>query len=872
VTSKASSILDKVQKELQRNSVPKALEKLEEGIRKHPDEFELYLSALDIALEAGESVKAQKYFSKGMSLFPSYQERMWTEAVGLISRFNDVVLAKAAIDFAVKKRDFDSAQGVLGYLNDAAVKALLKRVQTKKLSLSNAAGGGMALSSERLVNAFAEALLFVRLNQHSEGARILLDIVTEKPIEHKKLSTFFYNLEKTHSSEPGYTYGLGRCYLAGERYEKAIPKIMEAVEKNWDWVEDAIERLKAIKDETHVPPEEYNLSMSRLYIMNGDLHEANERIRLVLAKNHRAAPAVLDLLESEVMEIGDNLILDYLYIDAALQADRVKAALKQLRRIYRIEKHKDDLLQWFKTRQKGILAVELLAYYGEIALEQEMYEKAVEVLRQVVTQSPYEAGTIRELLDKHTSNELVRAFHEELIAESDSEAPETSDEGGFKIEHLGGGTKFSAPKSPGQDRRKEDKKPANPFRDNSPFASNRSRPAIEMDGEPEPDTEEKRVEEQWDSGSMTFIEREVSLDNPEPDTMSKVEKRAGPAWAKEREREITFGSEEIEETPEPIDEKPTEPKIEAGTDAVADPDKEPEEKDASARKARISFNSDTKDAVAVDKPEEKEIEKQAAPEKQAVIEEPADKEPEKPVAVDEPADEEPVAVDEPADEQPEEPVAVDEPADEQPEEPIAEDEPADEQPEEPVAVDEPAHNDPEEPVAVDEPDDEEPAADTKEPVDKSAMSFDELFNLFKEKELEPDEALDLAQRAMDSSRLDDMREILTFEPETDEQARKRNVYLADYYMVTASPGEALKALEAIEIDNIDGEERKHCLIRLAACYQKLSRFEAAQRTHAKLIGENPGFKEADETISKNYRKYLREIVDGAMVLEKVTDV
>ena len=478
MSSKATSILDKVQKDIQRKSFSNALEKLEEGIRRYPDEFELYASVLAVALEAGESVKAQKHFSEGMKRFPKYQERLWTEAVGLVQRFDDVVLARATLDSAIKKRDFDSARGVLRYLTDPSAEAMLKRVQTKKLSLTNAALGALALSSERLMIAFAEALLLIRLKQHTDGAKILLDIIDEKPVEHSKLMTFFYSLEKTYTSEPVFTYGLGRCYLVAERYESAISKIMESIDGDRAWADDSLVRLEEIDGKSELPVEEYNLAMGRLYVMNGDAYKANERIRLVLAKNPRSATAVLTLLEPEVMEIGDNLILDYLYIDAALAADRIKSVVLRLRRIYRVEKHQKDLLEWLETRQKGILPAEVLRFYGEIALERNMHEKAVEILRQVVTQHPYEAGAVREAMSDHTSHAGIKEFHDELVAESDTEP--ASD--GFKIEHLGGGTKFSAPQTREKNRRKDDKKATNLFRESSPFASNQSRPAIEMDG------------------------------------------------------------------------------------------------------------------------------------------------------------------------------------------------------------------------------------------------------------------------------------------------------------------------------------------------------------------------------------------------------
>lgn len=746
MSSKASSILDKVQKELQRNAVPKALEKLEEGIRKYPEEFELYLSALDVALEAGESIKAQKYFSQAMSRFPSYQERLWTEAVGLISRFNDAILAKAALDFTIKKRDFDSSHGVLGYLTDPSVNTLLKRVQTKKQSLSNAAAGGdMALSSERLMNAFAEALLFIRLKRHSEGAEVLLDILAEKPVEHQKLTTLFYELEKTYPSESVFTYALGRCYLAGEQYEKAISKMMECVQRNRTWVHDAIKRLEEIRGKSHVPSEAYNLSMGSLYIMTGDVHEADERIRIVLAKNHEAAPAVLELLEPELTEIGDNLILDYLYIDAALQADQTKLVLRQLRRIYHVKKHQEDLLEWFKTRQKGILPVELLAYYGEITLERNMYATAVEVLRHVVKQSPREAGAVLDLLSEHTSDPDVKELYDELVAESETES-ESDGESGFKIEHLGGGTKFSTPRSPEQQRRKEDKKHSSPFRDYSPFANGQSRPGIEMDDEPSTSDEKSENAKTTESDRASYIEREISFDSPTPDTKGESGEETRPRWTKEREREITFDSDEKDNSRSETD---IEPKVKA----------ELEKKETSHRKPPISFDSDK-----TEEPEE------------------------------------------------------------------------------------------------------------KKPTEKPAANFDEQLRLFKNNKLGPDEALVLAERALIADRLDDMKELLTLKPETERQTLKHKVCVADYHMATERPMNALHILEAIQIDELSGEARKDCLIRLAACYQSFSRFEAAQRTYLKLISENPGFDGAEHMAKTNYRKYLQEIADGAMVLEKVTDV
>ncbi|MEE9269240.1 MAG: hypothetical protein V3V49_03180, partial [Candidatus Krumholzibacteria bacterium] len=217
---------------------------------------------------------------------------------------------------------------------------------------------------------------------------------------------------------------------------KAFPKLCQGAALTPSMAEDAIARLEAVKDRVAVPQEELNISLARLYIVKGDDFCAAERFAAVMEKNASKAPVIIDLLKPYLQESRESLVLDYVFIEAALSTNKNEAALLHIKKIARDRRLRDDLLSWLDTKsQEKFLPVDLLSFYAELTLEQGRFERAVDIFREVVAQSPEDARVITSILDRHRDEPAVQKFYDDVSHLRPEVEPTT---GGFEIEHFGG--------------------------------------------------------------------------------------------------------------------------------------------------------------------------------------------------------------------------------------------------------------------------------------------------------------------------------------------------------------------------------------------------------------------------------------------------
>ncbi|MFQ5512463.1 MAG: tetratricopeptide repeat protein, partial [Candidatus Krumholzibacteriia bacterium] len=436
MSTKTTEILEKVSQDRGKGDYPRALKRLREGIDRYPTEPAFYQEAMEIALESGETLAAIDFFKKAMRKLPERAGRLWDFAADKVRALNDPILCKFLVDLAIKKRDLKSAETALAGLKNHTAVELLKRTQTKIQSMSSAVNNGFAFKGEIVAGALAEGMLCLRAKRFQHGVKAFLRILDEKPVEQEVLTPFFAHLEKKYPRQGGISYVLGCCYLADEKYVKAFPKLCQGASLAPSLAEDAISRLEAVKDRPSVPQEEINVSLARLFIVKGDDFCAAERFGAVLEKNMSRAPVILDILKPFVQDGRDSLVLDYVFMDAALLAQRPETALVHMKKIGRDRRLRNELLGWMdKKSQEQALSVDILSYYAELALDQGRFERAVEVFREVVALSPADARVAAAILERHRAEPAVQDFYNDLGAMRPEVKPTT---GGFEIEHYGG--------------------------------------------------------------------------------------------------------------------------------------------------------------------------------------------------------------------------------------------------------------------------------------------------------------------------------------------------------------------------------------------------------------------------------------------------
>jgi tetratricopeptide (TPR) repeat protein len=416
MASKVSGILSKVLQDRRRGDYEKALKRLTDGIEKISGEVLLHREAIDVALEAGESMRAAIFFKSAQREIPDSFEELWAFGKEKVEAFNDPIFCKYMLDVAIKTAG-----------------ELLKRTRTKKQALRTA--NNQAFKGEMTVNTLAEAMLCVRSKRFQDAARTFVQILDDKPVEHKVLTPYLTVLQKQHPKKGGLSYALGCSCLLSEKYAKGISMIVQGAALAPTNAEDAVKRVEALRDVHDAPSDHVELALAKLLIIKGDDHRAAEHLDTLLGQDHARATPIIQLLEPHVEEIGDNLVLNYLYIETALLAGSNARALVQIKSIYAEARHRNDLLAWLDLKsQESFMTVEILARYGEMALEQQMFQKAIEIFRELLSQAPHEVHYIKELVGGYLKDSSVKEFYDEI---TDSRPAEASQDDGFSIEHYG---------------------------------------------------------------------------------------------------------------------------------------------------------------------------------------------------------------------------------------------------------------------------------------------------------------------------------------------------------------------------------------------------------------------------------------------------
>jgi tetratricopeptide (TPR) repeat protein len=163
--------------------------------------------------------------------------------------------------------------------------------------------------------------------------------------------------------------------------------------------------------------------LAKLLIGKEEDGRVTRLLKQVLDKSPNRALDVLELLESHVINLGDNTVLHFVYIDAALLLGRAETVITMLRKIYQAKKHRANLVSWLdqQFRDRSVPA-EILSFSGEIALKEAMYGKAIEIFKEILSYGPQDEPAIKEILSQYRSNSLVDHFLRDQFNEAPIQA------------------------------------------------------------------------------------------------------------------------------------------------------------------------------------------------------------------------------------------------------------------------------------------------------------------------------------------------------------------------------------------------------------------------------------------------------------------
>ena len=434
MNEKIASIIQKAQQERKRAQFERALKRLEQGIASHPDELELYLEAIDTALEGGELISATNLLKTVQDKFTRDRDRVLQFVREKLHTVHDASLARCVVDHAVKRRDLEGAMSLLENVPDHTIRELLNRARTKAQSLKSATHGGMTVRGEAVSNEIANAILSVRLGNLKEAMAMFVTVVEEKPIEYKGLDTFLAALAAKHPKAGRIRHARGCAHRAGGNEIEAIQYFVEAARIEPACAANCAEQLRAMLEKPRHPGK-VRRALAETLLHSGNHSEAAQTLREYLAENPENPREVIMLLRPFIDPAHGLNECTWLALDQALGIEQSSVAVELLRGLHQNGAHGTELYAWLEEKSRvGFPPVDVMQFHATLALEQKQFVRAMEILTAVCAGSPQDVPAVLALIDRHrsASPEIEDLYRKHAPKEEPSETPSASDDGDFQ--------------------------------------------------------------------------------------------------------------------------------------------------------------------------------------------------------------------------------------------------------------------------------------------------------------------------------------------------------------------------------------------------------------------------------------------------------
>jgi tetratricopeptide (TPR) repeat protein len=432
MSDKVTSIIQKAAQERKRAQFERALKRLEGGIAAHPDEIDLYLEAIDTAIEGGELLQAANLLRTVQDKFTKERERVQQFVREKLQTVHDPSLARCAVEHAVKRRELEAALDLLADVPDHTIRELLNRARTKAQSLKSATGGGQALRGETVVNELSNAILSLRLGNIKEAMASFTGIVEEKPVEHKSIEAFLASLAGKHPKAGRIRHARGCAMLAGGNEIEAIQLFVEAARLEPACAPSSIEALQAMLASSHHPGK-VRRALAETQLVKGDLDDAAQTLRDYLTDHADNAREVIMVVKPFVDGSNGMNACTWLALEQALSLEQSSVVLDLMRPL-QAKGHGIELFGWLEAHPLPLPPAELAIFHASLALEAKEYERAADMLDDVCAASPADIPAVLSLIERHRSaDDSIDVLHMKYSPrEHTPTASRSTDDGDFQ--------------------------------------------------------------------------------------------------------------------------------------------------------------------------------------------------------------------------------------------------------------------------------------------------------------------------------------------------------------------------------------------------------------------------------------------------------
>ena len=485
MNDKAAAIIQKAQQERKRAQFDRAQKRLEQGIAAHPEVLDLYLEAIDTAIEGGELLAATNHLKTVQEKFAKERERVQQFVREKLRTVHDPSLARCAVEHAVKRRDLEAALELLADVPDHTIRELLNRARTKAQTLKSAAGGGYALRGENVVNELTNAILSVRLGNIKEAMASFVSLVQEKPVEHKALDPFLAALTPKHPKTGRIRHARGCVMRANGNEIEAIQHFVEATRLEPACASICIEELEAMLPAAHHPGK-VRRALAEAQLQKGDLDDATGTLREYLKDNPENSREVIMLLRPFIEPADEINSCTWLALEQALGLEQSSLVIELMRPL-QVRGHGKELFAWLEEHPLPLPPPELTIFHASLALDAKDYSRAADMLGDVCAASPADVAAVMSLIERHRDDVEMEALYRKYTRREETPAAasssnesdfQTFEPGEFQLETS---SRKAAPAAPAASSPAREK--PKPRFNSSPFSNGKNAPPRSADAE-----------------------------------------------------------------------------------------------------------------------------------------------------------------------------------------------------------------------------------------------------------------------------------------------------------------------------------------------------------------------------------------------------
>ena len=126
------------------------------------------------------------------------------------------------------------------------------------------------------------------------------------------------------------------------------------------------------------------------------------------------------------------------------------------------------------------------------------------------------------------------------------------------------------------------------------------------------------------------------------------------------------------------------------------------------------------------------------------------------------------------------------------------------------------------------------------------------------------------ERAADAGRIDELHDLLAFEPKNDEERFTQRFYEAEYHALCNRPLPALAILAGLDRTTLSEQQREQVWFKTAVCQRSMNDFAGADETLKRLLAAYPGRTEYARLAKLNYEQFVGAQASDVPILQKTT--